>query len=89
LTKLTDGKAVIEATPRTAMLKRSYGRCFVSLDTKEWRIDSMKYVDPNANVESTFLIQEWRINPEGWAGWNWGPVFVDFPARGYTRFPQP
>ena len=89
LTKSTDGKTVIEATPRTAMLKLWFSRCFVKLDTKEWRIDAVKYIDPTQNLETVYLIQSWRTNPEGTTGWNWGPDFIDFKTRGYKRIAQP
>ena len=89
LTKSTDGKAVIEATPRTAMLKQWFSRCFVKLDTKEWHLDAVKYIDPTQNLETVYVIQDWRTNPKNSTGWNWGPSFIDFKTRGYKRIAPP
>ena len=87
--KLSDGKAVIEAVPRTAMLNQWLSRCHVRLDTKEWHVDAVKYLDPTGNLETLYRIQNWRPNPEGSNGWNWGPGFTNFKARGYKRIPRP
>lgn len=59
-----DKNLLLIATPTAPLLKQYYSECRIMIDTNTWQTKAIKIIDPEHNLETVYLIDDRKLNPE-------------------------